>query len=201
MCVYITVWIGADWACLCVCVCVCVCVSVLTLFSCIDFHIICNTLITLRMNISTRDDVTWASDGYAARCGCVNAVFMYEFSYHLQHTYYINNEYCPKQMMSLGRLMDLRMGCGTIWRLRSQTKRWTAQSIAMSRSQTVSWTSPQQACITLVSKISIYGKRHWHLSVRLHSFKMVVTNWSLAFSHRCGFDECNYNFFHLFIYC
>ena len=85
--------------------------------------------------------------------------------------------------MSLGRLMDLRMGCGTIWRLRSQTKRWTAQSIAMSRSQTVSWTSPQQACITLVSKISIYGKRHWHLSVRLHSFKIVVTNWSLAFSH------------------
>ena len=95
---------------------VCVCVTVLTLFSCIDFHITCNTLITLRMNISTRDDVTLASDGYAARCGCgcVNTVFMYEFSYRLSHTYYIINEYCPKQMTSLGRLMDLRMGCGTI---------------------------------------------------------------------------------------
>ena len=39
-------------------VCVCVCVTVLTLFSCVDFHIICNMLITLRMNISARGDVT-----------------------------------------------------------------------------------------------------------------------------------------------
>ena len=82
-----------------------------------------------------------------------------------------------QQMMLLEHRMDLRMVCGTHWRLRSRTKRSTVLLIAMSRSQIVNWPSPQAAHITLVSQIWSRNIKGCGLScIKFHVFKLVITS-------------------------